>query len=1678
VTYKDSGNLTVSETFSLQFVSGPAVQSFTVTDNSGDPNYGKAGDALTFVVTFTERIVVTGTLTATFTVGTTEVVASYTGSGTGTVSPYALTFNATTVTVPANENGKFTLKSLTGTAVNANSKPLTPVTNGTMVYDDYIVDNTAPLAPTLTLIFDNGSSASDGITNNGTVNVEGLESGSKWQYCTSANGAWSALQNTGSSNTFELGEGEYSNGSVQVRVYDQASNSTTTTWNKALKIDKTNPSSPYLSLNADTGSNNTDGVTRDGQFNVVFSQDTTNWEYSTELDNLGQIQWVAGSTLLSGTTDNTATFTLVTNKTYAQGAINVRAYDKAGNSSAVTYGKAITFDTQAPTVEEFRLNQDTGKNNGDGVTNEGLMNIKFSADTVKWQYTTDGGNVWSAFFTPTAISGSTTSTAGSFNLIAATYDANVVKVRSYDLAGNETTTTNPSKIVVDKTNPNAPNVALVLDSGFNNADWITSNGAIKISGLEVGSQWEYSTDGGSNWENPIESNAQGEGSLTLTASLGQNKLQVRTRDLAGNLSAVKNISSAITIDTTAPTIVGTGALFSLAYTEKARAPGAAQNSSAGNSVGETQALTIAFDSPVYGLSTTAPNVAPLTSTGVFKVGNTAVSATWSGIEGGTTRTLTYTIAEGENGEVTIDSAALKSILTKAQTGLKDAAGNVFTYADDFPTITGMPAVDTTAPTQDIRTALVLDKAQNQYVKLPALSAAALGGDLTLEAWVYANGDQSNWARIFDFSSGTDGANSIWLGFKDGKIRFESSDAQGTSSVSTTSSLAVNSWQHVAVTVGSDGKAITIFINGNAAGTGTLASSVTDVARGNNYIGKSSFSIDPYFNGRIADARVYNDARTQAEIKSDMTGAMSGDQLVMSYKFNGTANSSGGSISQSAELTSVGSAPTFVNQVKLSADTGINDTDCITNTANQTLTGKYLGTLASDENIYVSVDGGTTWLSTKATTNNANGTWSLNNVTLLTGTNTIVAKIVDNAGNENPYQTSQTYTLAVNSAAPVIDLDSKTAGSDSAASRRGEIYMPGKFFTGIELVNSQAKSTFTLKANNGFTLETWLKSTGQNNDGARIFSMEDPAKSGQAGSPEDCWLSTDRQGNLIFGVGVNGVQTYTLATNVIKTEQWQHVALKYLKTPSAAETSGPVTVLVYVDGVMVGSANVDAIGLNGEAKVQIAGRTGDFESNNVGYNGSFADTRVYDIARSQDQIRSDMGGSLDVADPNLLNSFQFNGSLAGDKNSVSALRFTNEIQLLCGGTPTSLNGNSSATVSASTLKAVTVKVSNLTDSSFQDYVNGATGDLIYVGTTALQFNQLQPIKTGTITLFGKTWDYAWSLDLQQPVTAGTINFTSGTSFTGEEAQALINQLAYSNGKGTNATGTDRTFAITVTDIAGNVSNAAVATVKVNNATPLMLDLNGDGVHTTAMAQGVLFDVTHSGQPVKTGWVDANDGLLARDLNHDGQIQNGSELFGNGTDTASGKAADGYAALRQFDLNADGVINAQDAIFNELLVWTDRNGDGVSNAGELHSLASLGIASLNLNAVQGTQKDQGNTLGLVSSWTDTQGKTHAMADVWFDTTSLQDLVKQATGSQKIDLAKDSAANTVDLTLAQVLQTEQKLVVVKADANDVVRIDHEGWVNTGSTTVVDNHSYALWSNSTAHLLIDQNAKVQAVI
>jgi len=158
-----------------------------------------------------------------------------------------------------------------------------------------------------------------------------------------------------------------------------------------------------------------------------------------------------------------------------------------------------------------------------------------------------------------------------------------------------------------------------------------------------------------------------------------------------------------------------------------------------------------------------------------------------------------------------------------------------------------------------------------------------------------------------------------------------------------------------------------------------------------------------------------------------------------------------------------------------------------------------------------------------------------------------------------------------------------------------------------------------------------------------------------------------------------------------------------------------------------------------------------------------------------------------------------------------------------------------------------------------------------------------------------------------------------------------------------------------------------------ASPLILDLDGSGIDLASTLNGVYWDIDQDGYAEKSGWISGNDGLLAIDLNSDGVINDHGELFG--TDTT-----DGFTVLSAYDSNADNVIDISDTQFGDFLAWVDVNADGYSQSDELHTLTSLGITSINLNASLVDYDIAGNHVTHESTFT-INGQTQTIVDAWF-------------------------------------------------------------------------------------------------
>src|SRR6266568_4205773 len=192
-------------------------------------------------------------------------------------------------------------------------------------------------------------------------------------------------------------------------------------------------------------------------------------------------------------------------------------------------------------------------------------------------------------------------------------------------------------------------------------------------------------------------------------------------------------------------------------------------------------------------------------------------------------------------------------------------------------------------------------------------------------------------------------------------------------------------------------------------------------------------------------------------------------------------------------------------------------------------------------------------------------------------------------------------------------------------------------------------------------------------------------------------------------------------------------------------------------------------------------------------------------------------------------------------------------------------------------------------------------------------------------------------------------------------------------------------------------------------PIILDLNGDGVRTISESEGPNFDLDGNRFAEQTGWVSKDDGLLVWDRNSNGEIDDGSELFGNYTQLGSGSnAANGFAALADLDSNHDGKVDASDAAFADLRVWKDGDSNGFVSTGELLSLADAGVQSLGVNfSQQNTIDAQGNQHLQAGQYIGTDGLAHAMDDVWFavDTARTVDL-NQVEVSAAIEALPDVA------------------------------------------------------------------------
>lgn len=219
--------------------------------------------------------------------------------------------------------------------------------------------------------------------------------------------------------------------------------------------------------------------------------------------------------------------------------------DKAGNTNADGSDSnnqlAIAFATAsipagsvaAGDVPTLSLYEDTGTNNTDRITNNGVINVGGLVAGATWEYTLDGNASSPVWLAGTGTS-FTLTTAGNFAALQVRQSAGGVTSNVGSLAG----------AAVDFRPAYAGSVSLALarDSGSSSTDGITYEGRVTVSGLATGDTWEYSASKALDWTPGSLTPVYGAISVPIVGTaetVTQQRLLVRATDLAGNTATAQ-----------------------------------------------------------------------------------------------------------------------------------------------------------------------------------------------------------------------------------------------------------------------------------------------------------------------------------------------------------------------------------------------------------------------------------------------------------------------------------------------------------------------------------------------------------------------------------------------------------------------------------------------------------------------------------------------------------------------------------------------------------------------------------------------------------------------------------------------------------------------------------------------------------------------------------------------------------------------------------------------------------------------------------------------------------------------------------------------------------------------------------------------------------------------------------
>ena len=251
-------------------------------------------------------------------------------------------------------------------------------------------------------------------------------------------------------------------------------------------------------------------------------------------------------------------------------------------------------------------------------------------------------------------------------------------------------------------------------------------------------------------------------------------------------------------------------------------------------------------------------------------------------------------------------------------------------------------------------------------------------------------------------------------------------------------------------------------------------------------------------------------------------------------------------------------------------------------------------------------------------------------------------------------------------------------------------------------------------------------------------------------------------------------------------------------------------------------------------------------------------------------------------------------------------------------------------------SVTITIANadnVSPSNFELDNSGTRSNTISLGTLPA---------SGSVSI---AFTYSGDDDPNQPGSSGYVDYNEGPRFVftilnvggTDYTQTIDNKRNDSDYVGEHEN-QSRTVAFSY-----NTSNNPLLTL---TSDPIVIDLGLPGIEIGSNLFGAAFDLDVDGIAETLAWTNGEDALLVLDHDGSGTIDDGTEVVSPyflGLNYLTS-----VNALASLDTNSDGVIDADDDRFNELMLWIDSDSDGISQPNELIPLADESISAVNLDA----------------------------------------------------------------------------------------------------------------------------------